>query len=219
MNGGAPSPRRRRKPNRYHHGNLRPVLLDVASELLEANGVAELSLRKVASLAGVSQSAPYNHFQDKNALLTALAARGFLELKSSIDRAIERNAPSDSAGKLYALGYAYLDFGLSRRQHLQLMFGGYVPDRSADQELHEASQVTFSLLRDYVADFMAEGNMGRDGGMGPRTAAIAAWSLVHGLLLLLVDHRIDAAYTEAGTREALIDQVLGIFVDALRAGA
>ena len=55
--------------------------------------------------------------------------------------------------------------------------------------------------------------------MGPRTAAIAAWSLVHGLLLLLVDHRIDAAYTEAGTREALIDQVLGIFVDALRAGA
>ena len=219
MKSGARPPRKRPKPRRYHHGNLRPVLLDVASEVLEAEGIAALSLRKVARLAGVSQSAPYNHFPDKNALLATLAARGFRELKASIDRAIEEHAPPDNAGRLYALGYGYLDFGLKRRQHLQLMFGGFVPDRRVDPELVEASRVTFSLLRDHVAAFMAEGRMGGDGRIGPRTAAIAAWSLVHGLLLLVADHRIDAGYTEAGTREVLIDQVMSIFVDAFRAGA
>lgn len=69
-----------------------------------------------------------------------------------------------------------------------------------------------------VAALMAEGRRGGDDGIGPRTAAVAAWSLVHGRLLE-ADHRIDAGYTEAGIREVLIDQVMSVFGDAFRAGA
>ena len=72
------SPRKRRKPDRYHHGNLRPVLLEVAGEILESEGVDGLRLIKVAELADVSASAPYNHFKSRKSLLIALAAEVIL---------------------------------------------------------------------------------------------------------------------------------------------
>jgi AcrR family transcriptional regulator len=60
----------------YHHGNLRAELLDTALQRLHEEGVEALSLRALARSVGVSQTAPYRHFSDKNDLLAALATRG-----------------------------------------------------------------------------------------------------------------------------------------------
>ncbi len=61
----------------YHHGDLRTALLDAAAKRLAKHGVESLSLRKLAEDAGVSRTAPYHHFKDKSALLSAIAAKGF----------------------------------------------------------------------------------------------------------------------------------------------
>src|ERR1700744_2128592 len=72
----------RRAP--YHHGGLRGALIAAAQAILESEGLATLSLRAVARSAGVSPAAPYHHFPDKQALLDAVAERGFDALTTAI---------------------------------------------------------------------------------------------------------------------------------------
>lgn len=85
----------------YHHGDLRAALLRSALDLLDADGADALSLRAVARHAGVSANAPYRHYQDKEALLAALAAHGFTELKARFEEASDgskggtASAPAD----------------------------------------------------------------------------------------------------------------------------
>lgn len=68
----------------YHHGDARNALITAAGELLETVGAAGLSLRQVAERAGLSRQAPYNHFDDKEALLAELARIGFERLAAAV---------------------------------------------------------------------------------------------------------------------------------------
>src|SRR3954469_7536348 len=70
----------------YHHGNLRPALLEAAERALARGD--ELSLRSLAREVGVSHAAPRRHFADKQALLDALAEDGFERLGSEMRDAI-----------------------------------------------------------------------------------------------------------------------------------
>ena len=96
----------------YHHGDLRAALLRAAARMLEKQGVNEVSLRQLARKAGVSHSAPYRHFPDRDALLAALAQEGF-------DRLRERLAASRGR----AIGEAYVAFALEHPQRFRLMTG------------------------------------------------------------------------------------------------
>jgi len=66
----------RNNSNNYHHGNLRRSLLDKGLELLESRENAEISLRELAREVGVSTNAAYRHFENKDALMVALAVEG-----------------------------------------------------------------------------------------------------------------------------------------------
>src|SRR5690554_7435538 len=66
--------------NTYHHGNLREELLHKAISIIREKGVEKLSLRALARDVGVSQTAPYRHFTDKNELLAELATLALEEL-------------------------------------------------------------------------------------------------------------------------------------------
>src|SRR3954468_6935016 len=74
-----------RKPTgRYHHGDLRRALVDEALATIRRAGVAGLTLRGVAAALGVSRTALYRHFTDKEALLAVLAREGFVELTAAL---------------------------------------------------------------------------------------------------------------------------------------
>ena len=205
-----------RRSARYHHGNLRAELLDVALKTLAEKGAAGLSLRAIARRAGVSQTAPYNHFADREALLAALAAIGYKGLSDSMAQAVVAAAPVDTASEIRALGRGYLDFAIHKPEQLRLMFGGEIVDMREFPELMAAAHDAFAAINTTVQRFIEEGNTGPTGRMGPNTATIAAWSMVHGLSTLLVDHKVDPAETEAGTEAELIEQILDVFVDSLR---
>ena len=49
----------------YHHGNLRNALIGAGLELINTEGEENLSLRKAALKCGVSNAAPYAHFNSK----------------------------------------------------------------------------------------------------------------------------------------------------------
>ena len=95
----------------YHHGDLRAAVLAAAGKLIENEGLAGLSVREAARRAGVSHNAPYRHFPDRDALLAALAADGFVALEKALDGKSGRE-----------LGEAYVRFALAHPQRFRLMF-------------------------------------------------------------------------------------------------
>src|SRR6202048_2097948 len=103
----------------YHHGDLRAACLNAALELLEEGGSNPLSLRAVARRAGVSSAAPYRHYADRDALLSAVAAVGYRELAGYLAAA----HPSPSTPEdLAAVAVAYVQFALEHPALFRTMF-------------------------------------------------------------------------------------------------
>lgn len=100
-----------RSEGRYHHGNLRPVLTAAALEVLEAEGVASISLREVARRAGVSHNAPYHHFGDRAGLLAAAGAEAMRQFLAAQRRAYESRPEPRQA--LVAMGVAYVEWAVA----------------------------------------------------------------------------------------------------------
>src|SRR6201997_3875703 len=96
---------------RYHHGDLRAACLRAAMELLEEDGASGLSLRAVARRAGVSPGAPYRHYADRDALISAIAAVGYRELAQHL--AAAHPSPS-TADDLAAVAVAYVQLAIHR---------------------------------------------------------------------------------------------------------
>ncbi|MBP1886049.1 TetR/AcrR family transcriptional regulator [Sinorhizobium mexicanum] len=167
----------------YHHGDLRSALIEAGLVLLEREGPAGVSLRAVARQAGVSQAAPYAHFAGKRELMSAIAAVGFSRLRDMI-------APlaSDPASGIGDLGVAYIDFAKANPGLYTLMFGSREHIDSGDVHLSLASRQAFELLA------VKAGRKGPNAFDDP--GPIAAWSLVHGLVTLLMNEKIPAEMNE-----------------------
>jgi AcrR family transcriptional regulator len=183
----------------YHHGDLRAACLSAALELLEEEGETALSLRAVARRAGVSPAAPYRHYEDREALVSAVAAVGYRELAERL--AAAHPSPS-TPEQLASVAVAYVQFALERPALFRIMFGEPC-DR--DNEERVAATAAVSLyLREIVARCFPQSD--------PEALAPAIWALVHGLAFLHLDGKLDAptpvAVTEriTGTIHALLQQ-------------
>jgi AcrR family transcriptional regulator len=174
----------------YHHGNLRAALIEAARGILVTEGVGALSLRAVARRAGVSQTAPYRHFKDKEALLAELAAEGFRGLTA---RMLGEAAGATGAGaRRQALGRGYVLFAVENPAFLRLMFGSEIPQKSAHPGLCADADAAFAVLADATDAARAESGSTTD----RRIAALAAWSMVHGLANLLIDGQVGERVLE-----------------------
>lgn len=158
----------------YHHGNLREQLLDLARADLEAAGAASLSLRDLAERAGVSKTAPYRHFPDRDSLLSALMERGWRDLHASLVAAIASG--TDPVEGLRAMGRAYVGFALSHRGMYRLLFSGEGKRLPAGQTCPEASD-SFALLALQIQRCQEAGWRTASDG---QILTLSHWSLVHG---------------------------------------
>lgn len=159
----------------YHHGDLRSALVAAGLAILEEGGdPAALSLREAARRAGVSAMAPYRHFEDKDALLVAVATAGFERFGAALT---EADAHPDKTVAIVEQGVAYVRFALENPALFRLMFGHSGPTRP--QKLHDASKAAFSVLETRVASLVAP-------EMAPSWAA-HCWALAHGIAALCVD--------------------------------
>ena len=111
---------------RYHHGDLRAALISEGLRLLAIGDVEQLSLRQIARNVGVSPTAVYRHFPDKQALLTALAMEGGAQLRRNI-AALAAPGTSEEAQRVGFVRSWAMVHGLA-----MLMLDGQVP---ADESL------------------------------------------------------------------------------------
>ena len=195
-----PVKRRRRKkasPRRTRSGaaggSLRDTLVDAAVALIARKGPQGFSLREVARRARVSEAAPYWHFADREALLAAVAERGFEELAKWMMEIWSREV--EPVERFRALGIGYVRFALAHPSYLRVMFGSEVPDKAEHPALKAAGERTFTLLVQAITECQAVGQVR---GGAPEELAVGAWSIVHGLAALLVDGKLkDHAATAA----------------------
>ena len=174
----------------YHHGDLKNTLVDVALAHIARSGVSSLSLREVARDAGVSHSAAYRHFTNKEDLLVAIAEQGFQQLGESLGAAARTHA-GDPAGALQAAGVAYVEFAVSHPEHLQIMFGGSIADANDYPSLVAATDETYGALSQTVAQASKSGQL-RSGD--DKMIALTCWATMHGLSQLIAGGqvRLDA---------------------------
>jgi AcrR family transcriptional regulator len=197
----------------YHHGNLKNSLLACAAALIAERGAEAVSLREISQAAGVSHAAAYRHYADKQALLADLAEAGFREL-ADINRRTVAGAAGGPLAQLQACGRAYVAFGVRRPHLLQLMFGGVIIDWTAHPGLVQASQELAATLADVVVAGQASGDI-REGALGDLT--LTAWSLVHGLALLLLGRHIPGVTVDEAFVRHAAERCTALLIDGLRA--
>ncbi len=165
----------------YHHGSLRPALIKEARALLDEGGPSAVTLREAARRAGVSATATYRHFRDKDALLASVAAEGFREFASRLEASVAGGRPFAEMGR------AYVTFAIELPGLFRLMFSPLMNHRDAHPELAGASERAFAALQ----------SAAKGGEITPAVgegAAITAWSLAHGLAHLMLDEVLPAAH-------------------------
>lgn len=163
--------------------DLRERLIECAAAMIEASD-ADISLRGVARAAGVSAMAPYRHFSDKAALIGAVASSGFDVLRRDLETA-DRSA-GDKQRALIAQGVAYVTFARDHPALFKLMFA----DPSITTLAPNCDTDAYSVLANRVASLTVDGG---------ETAALACWSIVHGLAMLMLDARIPSGAERAET--------------------
>ena len=160
----------------------------------------------MARRAGVSNAAPYRHFADKDALLEAVAEKGFRLLTAALKAGLE-SVTDDPVRSLQASGVAYVNFAIAHPAYYRVMFSAFQPGESTCSELSDAGHDAFSVLvgaitRGQTADKIKPGD--------PQQLAWIAWSLVHGLAMLIIERQLPLTDKASITTFAeLATQLLG----------
>ncbi len=201
-------------PASYHHGNLRQALLDHAVALARAGGPDAVVLRDVQRAAGVSNSAAYRHYADRQALLTAVQIHAMNLLGEAMAEslvAVTNRGPRDrrALARLRATGEAYVDFALAEPGLFRTAFapGGIRhTDTAVSPERHP-----FRILSGCIDDLVDAGVLTQDRRDGLDEAA---WAAVHGLAVLFLDGPLVAA---GDARKQLITgRLLTVINDGIR---
>ena len=180
----APAEGAEAKRSTYHHGNLRDALVMRGIEILDAEGLAALSLRQAARDVGVSQTAPLHHFEGKSGYLAAIAAQGFRMMFEQRIRALR--SLSDPRERLLSVMLAHLQFSIDRPALFQLMYGPAIPQKLQFPDLEQAATRSYGILETCVGDYLSHRNVPL---ARVRPAALAAWTACHGLATVMVDRQ------------------------------
>lgn len=178
----------------YHHGDLRSAALALGLEKLAAQGSPEIGLRDLARDLGVSATALYRHFPNKDALLDALAMAALRQLGQRQSE-VARAAGGGREG-FREVGFTYVRWAHENPALFRLVFArvGRVDalmDGSVD--LGEA----FRQLAAGIETVLPDGASATE----RQAAQLQAWSVVHGLANLIVDGQV--AWDEELVRAAI----------------
>jgi AcrR family transcriptional regulator len=176
----------------YHHGNLEAALIAAATAMVRANGAEHLSLRAVAAEVGVSPSAAYHYYPDKDSLISGVGQELFERL-ADLQVAALSQFPGKSAkaarARFRALGRAYFDWANSEPNLFRLMFGGFCSIDFAEAQIKRQESRAWNLLCSCLDDLQEIGDI----KMNIRPyGEILSWSSVHGATALIVEGHLPA---------------------------
>jgi AcrR family transcriptional regulator len=176
---------------RYHHGDLRAALLAQAEDTLRVSGADGLSLRELARAVGVSHGAPRRHFDDKAALLEALAVEGWHRLGDALAGAAEPG-DADFVATLKRVAVAYVRFGTDNAALIDLMSTSKHLAK-ASGPLRDAREAAFAPVAQLVDSGQSTGELAAGDLQRIGTLLFAT---LHGIATLANNKMIDPLENE-----------------------
>ena len=179
----------------YHHGDLASDLIQKGLIILVDEGYDNFSLRKVAKACGVSQTAPYRHFKNKDELVLAIATEAMQKFNSVLQYAVDKY-PDDSQSQLKEMGCAYIEFFVKNHEYLHLIFLSDITEKlfggQREQAENNVCLADFERTGDPFGTFLKtvqryhdEYKSRTDGPMSLEELVLYCWGLVHGISILL----------------------------------
>lgn len=192
----------------YHHGDLKVSLLQAATAMLSEGGIEVLSLRKLADRVGVSRTAPYHHFKNKNELLCALAEQGFHHWQDTAIRIFEQ--PDKTLPQKYReFVSAYIQYAAENPELYDLMFGRVIwKNNAATKSLKDVAYPCFQKQIQLTRSWQEQGFMAAN--HDTLRLAQVTWGTLHGIAMLL----IDGIFADASHIEEMCDVAVQLFVQS-----
>ena len=187
---------------------LRQEILDAARDILVREGYEGLSMRKVAERIDYSATAIYLHFKDRDDLVFCVCEELMAGLVKQLQQVADRHG--DPLVALEKGLRRYVEFGLKHPQHYQATFG--IP-RGKDARYQAPGTIgmqAFGFLSRLVGECVKRKKLAK---VNPHNASCALWAGVHGITSLF----IVMPNFQWGDRDEIIDQLIAMLVDGLRA--
>lgn len=178
-------------PNQsYHRGDLKTELIKAGIKLLDQEGYEGFSLRKVAKACNVSQTAPYRHFKDKDALVIAIAIEALQTFNDTLKQALEQHQGNPKK-QLIEMGIAYISFFVANPEYLRLIFFNnlqmktdiYSCDGFDQFQKDNPFQTFFKAVEKYKEATPEQ-------TMSVEELIVYCWGLVHGISILIINKEI-----------------------------
>lgn len=194
--------------NTYHHGDLRSSLLDAANIMLKESGINSLSLRKLADKVGVSRTAPYHHFKDKNELLCAIAEQGFKQRQlQGMDVVNQQDASNKEKYRL--LIRDYITDAVDNPELYDLMYGRTIwKQNAATQSLRDVAYMNFQHQLEMTKLWQQHGLL--PAGENTLRLAQVTWATMHGLAKLMT----DGIYADQSHIDEMCECAVNLFTTA-----
>lgn len=200
------------RPASYHHGSLREALIDAAVQLVEEGGPDKVSVREAAKRAGVSPGAPFRHFNNKTALMTAVAEQAMSRFRTEIADAVAGVETDDPIERFAAVGFAYLRWATRNPTHFQIISTRSLIDWAGSESLRRDNDTVRSLMDGAMGEALARNMLRSDDLAATR---IAARALVYGLARMFIDGHFAQWALDGETVERTMQNALSLFISLM----
>lgn len=163
----------------YHHGNLRISLIEAGIDLINREGAKRFSLRKVCALCGVSQTAPYSHFQNKEDLWKAMQVYVTEQFMEVLENAIKSCKNQNDPSALIQMGKSYVIFFINNPQYFLFLFSQPCMEINLSMDADGTKNFPpFELFKTIVLRVFGGAGMPKE---KIEDTIISLWATVHGL--------------------------------------
>ena len=165
---------------------MRESILRAAWEMVLAEGLQNLSIRKIADAIEYSVPVIYTHFENQEAILLEFTKIGFRLLNDQLVAAkVKQEEP---ARQLEAMAYAYASFAFANKEYYQLMYGLGMPTCDMVRQVPEVGKFS-DILHGTIKELIATS---KDPKVDSFLKYLTYWSMLHGLVSINLTGRSDA---------------------------
>jgi len=197
----------------YHHGNLRRALLEAALELAQRHGPERVSVREAARQIGVSPAAPFRHFPNRRALMTALAEEAGERLRIEVRKSMGGRAASPLQ-RLRLLGRGYLQWAMRHPSHFRIVSARDQIDLDGSMALRASIGEVRALTEQVLTEAQQRGEV--DAAHDVAALALLSRATAYGLARMHQDGHLGQWGVAAGHEAAAMTGSLDLLIALMR---
>ncbi|MDR3678755.1 MAG: TetR/AcrR family transcriptional regulator [Flavipsychrobacter sp.] len=186
---------------------VRTSIINAARTLVLEEGWQSLSIRRIAEAIEYSVPVIYDHFENKDAILTEFTMTGYDMLAKSLKQA--KSQSDQPCQQLDAMANAYWNFAFENKEYYQLMFGLGMPNCESARSipgLAEFGELLITSIKEVIA---SSPNQDKD----PFLKYHTFWSVLHGLVSINMMHKTT---THGNMNELILKDAISSFIKALK---